>query len=81
MSTYDYDDTFHQEVEDMIDKEISENQIKAAEIEFLDERRQTAVLRIWRRAAHGDRVEEIRSFIDKDKQGVLQCQIIKRSEL
>ena len=75
-----FEDTFWREIEDLIDKEIAENQIRAAEIEFLDEERQKAVLRVWRRAAHGDCIEELRSLVDKDEQGKLRCQIIKQHE-
>jgi len=71
------EEAFWQEIEDLIDREIAETQILAADIEFLDYRRQTAVLTVWRRAEHGDHVEELRSLVDKDDEGNLRCRIIK----
>ena len=67
-----------QEIEALIDREIAENQIVAADVEFIDPRHQVAVLTVWRR--QGDCIEELRSLVDKDSEGNLRCRIIKRGE-
>ena len=79
---YDLEDTFWQEMEGLIDKEIAEGQILAAEIEFLDPHHNAAVLRVWRRAkgdSHGDEIEELRSLVTRDGDGKLLCQVIQGS--
>ena len=82
LGEYDLEDAFWQEIEGLIDKEIAENQIVAAEIEFLDPHRHAAVLRVWRRAkgdSHGDVIEELRSLVTRDSDGKLLCQVIQGS--
>ena len=71
---------FRQEVQALIDKEIVENQIRAGTIEILDERNETAILRVWRRAPKGPYIQELRSLVDKDDKGNLRCQIIQPRE-
>lgn len=68
--------SFWIEIQNLIDKEIADNQIKFAKIEYMDELRQKAVLKVWRRAAQGDCIEELRSLVNKDEHGKLRCQII-----
>jgi len=76
----DLEEAFWEEIETLIDKEITENQIVAADVETIDPLRQFAVLTVWRRAAQGDCIEELRSLVDKDGEGNLRCRIIKRGE-
>ena len=78
--TYALEEAFLQEIEALIDDEISENQIVTADITFLDWRNKAAVLTVWRRAAQGDCIEELRSLVDKDSEGNLRCRIIKQGE-
>lgn len=82
LDEYDLDDMLWQEMEGLIDREIAEGQIVAAEIEFLDPHRHAAVLRVWRRAkgdSHGDVIEELRSLVTRDDNGNLLCQVIQGS--
>ena len=83
LSEYNLDDTFWQEIERLIDREIIENQILAADVESLDARHQTAVLMVWRRApqkdSYGDGIEELRSLVTRDGDGKLLCWVIQGS--
>ena len=82
LGEYDLEDAFWQEIESLIDREIAEGQILAAEVEFLDPHRHAAVLRVWRMAkgdSHGDVIEELRSLVTRDSDGKLLCQVIQGS--
>lgn len=75
--------TWGAEVRALLDKEIAENQILTAKIEFLDNLHEVAILRVWRRApsqdSYGDGIEELRSLVSKDGEGKLQCWVIQGS--